>query len=408
MVNRLWTKDYILVCLTTFLMFLNYYYLLVTIPIYLIQDLQGSSAQAGLLVLLFYIAAIFIRPIAGKWIESYGIKKVFLASLTMYLGVALMYFFATSMMSLIILRLIHGIAFGMVTTTTGTIVANLIPPSKKGEGMGYYGLMMNISMALGPFLGLLAISQWGVSMMFGVSFASVLIGTVTGLLISIPKEEKKAEPEQVLKKKGINVKDLIEVSVLRISLVAFFFALVYSSIVSFVSVYAEERQLAEVASYFFIVYVIALIVTRPFTGKWFDQYGANVIMIPSIISFAIGLFLLSQANSAFIFLLSAAFIGFGWGTIFPSAQTVAIQIAPPKRRGVATATFLSTMDSGIGIGSFVVGILGGVIGYSTLYLYGAIFAFAGLIIYYFLHGKASRSLREVANEQQALELREIE
>ena len=408
MVNRLWTKDYILVCLTTFLMFLNYYYLLVTIPIYLIQDLQGSSAQAGLLVLLFYIAAIFIRPIAGKWIESYGIKKVFLASLTMYLGVALMYFFATSLMSLIILRLIHGIAFGMVTTTTGTIVANLIPPSKKGEGMGYYGLMMNISMALGPFLGLLAISQWGVSMMFGVSFASVLIGTVTGLLISIPKEEKKAEPEQVSKKKGINVKDLIEVSVLRISLVAFFFALVYSSIVSFVSVYAEERQLAEVASYFFIVYVIALIVTRPFTGKWFDQYGANVIMIPSIISFAIGLFLLSQANSAFIFLLSAAFIGFGWGTIFPSAQTVAIQIAHPKRRGVATATFLSTMDSGIGIGSFVVGILGGVIGYSTLYLYGAIFAFAGLIVYYFLHGKASRSLREVANEQQALELREIE
>ena len=134
--------------------------------------------------------------------------------------------------------------------------------------------------------------------------------------------------------KGINIKDLIEVSALRISLVAFFFALVYSSIVSFVSVYAEERQLTEVASYFFIVYVIALIVSRPFTGKWFDQFGANVIMIPSIISFAIGMFLLSQANSAFIFLLSAAFIGLGWGTIFPTAQTIAIQIAPSKRRGM--------------------------------------------------------------------------
>ena len=85
-------------------------------------------------------------------------------------------------------------------------------------------------------------------------------------------------------------------SPLRISLVSFFFALVYASIVSFVSVYAEELQLTEMASYFFIVYVIALLISRPFTGKWFDQYGANVIMIPSIISFALGMFLLSQAE----------------------------------------------------------------------------------------------------------------
>ena len=105
-------------------------------------------------------------------------------------------------------------------------------------------------------------------------------------------------------------------SALPISLVSFFFALVYASIVSFVSVYAEELQLTEIASYFFIVYVIALLISRPFTGKWFDQYGANVIMIPSIISFALGMFLLSQAEGAFLFLLSAAFIGLGWGHIF--------------------------------------------------------------------------------------------
>ena len=80
-------------------------------------------------------------------------------------------------------------------------------------------------------------------------------------------------------------------------------------------------------------------------------------MIPSIISFAIGMFLLSQASSAFIFLLSAAFIGLGWGTIFPTAQTVAVQIAPSNKRGLATATYLSTMDSGLAIGSVIVGIL---------------------------------------------------
>jgi MFS family permease len=198
----------------------------------------------------------------------------------------------------------------------------------------------------------------------------------------------------------LNIKDLIEISALRISLVSFFFALVYASIVSFVSVYAKELQLTEIASYFFIVYVIALIISRPFTGKWFDQYGANVIMIPSIISFAIGMFLLSQAEGAFLFLFSAAFIGLGWGTIFPSAQTIAIQVAPPERKGVATATFLSTMDSGIGIGSVIVGIVGAQIGYSSLYFYGSIMVLAGLIVYYFLHGKASRGLRDMASKQE--------
>ena len=180
----------------------------------------------------------------------------------------------------------------------GTIVA-AIPQGRKGEGMGYYGLMMNISMALGPFVGLLAINRWGSTIMFAISAASVVIGTFTALLITLPKDKKKETTERVVKKKRLNMKDLIEMSALRISLVSFFFALVYASIVSFVSVYAEELQLTEVASYFFIVYVIALIISRPFTGKWFDLYGANVIMIPCIISFAFGMFLLSQANCRF-------------------------------------------------------------------------------------------------------------
>jgi MFS family permease len=381
-------------------MFLNYYYLLVTIPIYLIQDLQGNAAQAGILVAIFYVAAILIRPIAGKWIETYGIKKIFLISLIIYLVAAFMYFFTTTLISLAVLRFVHGIGFGMITTSTGTIVASIIPNGRKGEGMGYYGLMMNISMALGPFVGLLAITQWGSSVMFIVSAVSVVIGTITGFLISLPKGEIKATTEKTVKQKGLKMKDLIEMSALPISLVSFFFALVYASIVSFVSVYAKELQLTEIASYFFIVYVIALLISRPFTGKWFDQYGANVIMIPSIISFALGMFLLSQAEGAFLFLLSAAFIGLGWGTIFPSAQTIAIQVAPPERKSVATATFLSTMDSGIGIGSVIVGIVGAQLGYSSLYFYSSIMVLAGLVVYYLLHGKTSRSPRDISNKQE--------
>ena len=137
------------------------------------------------------------------------LKRVFLASLIIYLGAAFMYFFTTSLISLAVLRFIHGIGFGMITTSTGTIVASIIPNGRKGEGMGYYGLMMNISMALGPFVGLLAITQWGSSVMFVVSAVSVVIGTITGLLISLPKERdqscnRKDSEEKRIKNEGSN------------------------------------------------------------------------------------------------------------------------------------------------------------------------------------------------------------
>ncbi|WP_102348838.1 MFS transporter [Bacillus sp. Marseille-P3661] len=391
MTDRLWTRDFLCVCATNFFMIFNYYFLLVTLPIYLIQDLQGPKSQAGLIVTVFFIAAIVIRPFTGQWIESLGIKKVFISALIIYLGSTLLYFFATSMISLLILRVFHGIGFGMITTATGTIVANIVPENRKGEGMGYYGLMINISMAIGPFLGLTAMYNWGITTMFTISAASVVIGTITGLMISLPTKENMGNATEVPKKKGIDLKVIFEVAALPISFVGLFFSIVYASIVSFVSVYADDIQLSDVASYFFIVYAIVLILSRPFTGRWFDKFGANVIMYPSIVCLALGMLFLSQANTAFLFLLSAAFIGIGWGTIFPSSQTIAIQMAPPERRSVATATFLFTLDTGIGIGSLLVGFVGASIGYSALYFYSSIFVLLGLIVYYVLHGKVSRN-----------------
>lgn len=397
MTNRLWTKDFICVCATNFFMILNYYYLLVTIPIYIIQDLHSPKSQVGLIVTVFFIAAIMIRPFAGQWMSSFGIRKVFLGALFLYFVSALLYFFTTSLISLLILRILHGIGFGMLTTATGTIVADLVPEKRKGEGMGYYGLMINISMAIGPFLGLTAIYSWGKGIMFGISLASVILGTLTGLFISLPKKAKR-DAEKISKKKGLNLKNLFEMSALKISIVGLFFGVIYSSIISFVSVYADDIHLSDVSSFFFIVYAIVLLLSRPFTGRWFDRYGANVIMYPAIISFAIGMLILSQASNAFLFLLSAACIGLGWGTIFPSSQTIAVQLAPSSRRGVATATFLSILDIGIGIGSLIVGFVGAGIGYSSLYFYFSIIGVLGIFVYYVLHGKTNRKIRILEKE----------
>jgi MFS family permease len=370
MTERLWTKNFISICITNFFLFLNFYYLLVILPIYSIQTLHGPESQAGLIVTVFLIAAILIRPISGKWIQRFGAQPIFIISILIFLVATILYFIPSTVFSLLLLRLFHGIGFGMSTTAAGTIVAEVVPDSRKGEGMGYYGLTMNPAMAIGPFLGLTALQLWGVGVMFTISTVFVLLGTISGLFIKLPKRNAPEARLQKEHKKGFNFKDIFEGSAVRISLVGCFFALVYSSVITFVSVYVkEEIGLAEIASFFFVVYSLILILSRPFTGKWFDRYGANMIIYPSIICFAFGLFLLSFADTSWLFLLSAAFVGLGWGTAFPSFQTVAIQLAPPTRRGMATATFLSIFDIGVGLGSFLVGIVGTTIGFSSLYYY---------------------------------------
>ena len=241
-------------------------------------------------------------------------------------------------------------------------------------------------MVIGPFLGLTAMQQWGYSFMFSISLIFSLCALGIAFFIKLPNNQHVSEKN--LSKSGFKLKDMFELSAIPISIVAALFAIIYSSVLSFVSVYSTELGLVEFASFFFVVYALVLLVSRPFTGKWFDHYGENFIIYPCILMFAIGMFLLSQTQSAFMFLFSAGLIGLGWGTLFPSFQTIAIQEAPPNQRGLATATFLSIFDLGIAFGSFFIGMIAIKVDFSSLYFYGSFLILFGLIIYYFLHGKS--------------------
>ncbi|MEA1012702.1 MFS transporter [Bacillus cereus] len=389
---KLWTKDFISIAITNFLVFITFYYLLVTLPIYALQELHGAESEAGLIITVFLIASILTRPLAGKWIEKSGKRIVFISSLLILSAASIFYFIPQSIIGLLTLRFFHGIGFGMATTATGAIVADLIPESRKGEGMGYYGLTLNLGMTIGPLLGLTVMQQAGTNVMFIINTLCSLFALIAGLFVKLPK--KTIMPEQTIKRKtGMKIGGYLESSAIPVSLVAAFFALVYSAIVSFVSIYAKEHNLVEVAGYFFVVYAVVLLISRPFTGKWFDSFGANLIIYPAILCFAVGTFLLSVSNTSLLFLSSAALIGLGWGTAFPSLQTIAIQVAPPEKRALATATFLSIFDLGFGIGSFIFGIAAANIDHGSLYFYCSFLTIIGIGVYYLLYGRiSSRSI----------------
>lgn len=389
---RLWTRDFISIAITNFLVFTTFFYLLVTLPIYALQELHGAESEVGLITAVFLIASILIRPFAGKWIEKAGKYIVFISSLIVLFAASILYFISQSIVSLLILRFFHGIGFGMATTATGTIVADLIPETRKGEGMGYYGLTLNLAMAIGPFLGLTVMQQAGTNVIFIINVLCALFALVAGLFVKLPK--KAFMQERVIERKtSMKIGDYLKTSSIPISLVSAFFGFIYSGIISFVSIYAKEQNLVEVAGYFFVVYAVVLLISRPFTGKWFDLFGGNIIIYPAILCFAVGTFLLSVSNTSLLFLASAALIGVGWGTVFPSFQTIAIQVAPPKKRALATATFLSIYDFGFGIGSFIFGIAAAKIDYGSLYFYCSFLILIGIGVYYLLHGRlSSRSI----------------
>lgn len=393
---KLWTKDFISVSSSNFFLFLTFYILLVTLPSYALDELHTSATEAGLMTTIFLLSAIISRPLAGQWLEHAGNKKVLLTALILFAVAAPLYLIPKTVIGFLVIRLLHGIGFGMATTAVGAIVADIIPAARRGEGMGYFVLSTNMAMVLGPFVGLMTIQQWGAKAMFILSIAIAIGALLTGLSVKIAKPEQDNQIEVL---SSFSIRGLFEASAVPIAIVGSFLAIVYSALLSFVSIYAVEIHVENVASLFFVVYAVVLLISRPFTGKWLDQYGPNVISYPCIVLFAIGMFVLSQSSGAVTFLIAAGLIGLGWGTLFPTFQTIAIQNAEPRKRGLATATFLSIYDIGIALGSLFVGMVAAKMDYSTLYFLCTFYVLVGAVLFYFLHTKKKAAAEKSTNSQ---------
>jgi len=151
--------------------------------------------------------------------------------------------------------------------------------------------------------------------------------------------------------------------------------------------YAIEIDLANAASFFFMVYALFLFLSRPFTGKLLDLKGDNIVIYPALIFFTLSLFLLYIVSSGFVLLLSGAFLALGFGTMMSSAQAIAIKESPRHRVGLATSTFFICLDTGVGVGPFLTGMIVPYVGLRGMYLILAIIVLFSIVMYYFLHGR---------------------
>ena len=253
--------------------------------------------------------------------------------------------------------------------------------------MGYFATSNNLAMAVGPFLGLIVMQHMEYYIIFIITTVLSVIALLTALTIKVSQQPIKREKLKLEFKLG----NFFERAAMPIGIFMLVVGLANSSILSFISAYAVEINLVNAASFFFMMYAIFLLLSRPFTGRLFDLRGENIVMYPSILLFGIGLLILSQANAGIFLLIAGGVIGVGFGTLQSSAQTIAVSLVPHRRVGLATATFYTLYDLGMGFGPFIIGYIIPLTGFRNLYLIMAAIAFIAIPIYYFLHGKKANT-----------------
>ncbi|WP_374666559.1 MFS transporter [Acinetobacter sp.] len=386
----LWTKNFVLVSAINFQLVLIFYLLVVVIVGYAVAELGASTAQAGLVSGLFIVGTLVGRLLVGQFLERFGRKTTLVAGLIGFLLFSFLYFVHFGVGMLLFVRFMHGFMMGIASSVLGTIIAQILPPARRGEGIGYYSMSSTLGTAIGPFLAIWMMLHIGYHAIFIVSSSIALSCLLVALIIQVPnlpQASKHLEPASAPVLKPSLLSRFVEPKALPIAFVMLLASICYSGVLSFINFYAKEIDLVETASFFFLTYAIAILISRPITGPLMDRKGANIIMYPAFVIMGAALILLSLANSAWVLLLCAALLGFGYGNIQSVCQTIAVKSTSIERMGFATSTFFIFLDAGLGFGPYFIGKALDYIGYSELYLYSAFAAFACIAVYFILHGR---------------------
>lgn len=382
--DRLWTRDYIFVCISAFMMSFSFFILVPTLPLYLKDTFGISQALVGVVLSCYVIAVLSVRPLAGFVADTLPRKSVYLASYALFVSSFLGYFFITQTLALfILLRIFHGFSFGMLTTAGNTLVIDVMPSSRRGEGLGYYGVTNNLAMAFGPMAGLFVIASGNYTLLFLTSLVTGSVGLILASLVRAPrkileKTEFKLSADRFFLKEG-----------LRACFAFFLLAMPYGMTTSYMALYAREVGITHNAGLFFTVMAAGLISSRLHSGKRVDKgFVTETIRLGICIAFigAVGEALLSSVASwsisaAYVtYFLTAFLFGYGYGTMFPAYNTLFINLAPNSRRATANATYLTGWDVGIGGGMLVGGMISGS-GYLYCYVLGAVFVVIALLFF---------------------------
>lgn len=365
--SNLWTKDFILFTISNTFLFSGFHIFLPTLPLYVLKQ-GGSSTDVGLLSAIFVFCAILIRFFTDYGIKKWGKKYYLYIGCILCFVAAISYILATTVPRLLSLRVVHGLGFGIATTLYATIVTDLIPQARRGEGIGYFGLGTTLAMAIAPGLGVWIVDNFSFNTLFIVATGSQILALACLSLCSISDDS----PVQLEMPQKVSFIDkLVEKDLWFQAFLSLLFGVCIGGVLNFIALLAQEAHIAN-AGAFFLMCTACIFLSRLVTGHIFDKKGPAWVIFPGAILFLAGFAVLAQSKSMTSFLIASALYGFDYGTIFPAIQTWMFNLVPPAKRSAASASFYNMIDIGNGVGSVALGVLAGKLGYASIYWCSAI------------------------------------
>ncbi len=385
----LWTKSFIMLMVGNLFVFMSFQMLIPTLPPY-IKSIGASGLEIGLVTALFSIGAVLSRPFIGFLLEYKARKPLVLIGAIALLAITIVYPLSSVVVIFLLFRFIHGLAWGWSTTVNGTAAVDVVPNSRLGEGMGYFGLSVTIGMIIAPSLG---IFLYQVTSFTNLIYISSALGIIAILLLSIVHYQT-PEAVQKTRKEDLSFSylgSLIEKSSWFPAFITIIVTFGYGSIVTFIVIFGEERGIDQIFLFYLFNAIMASL-SRPIAGKWFDQRGPKgLVLLCTFLTF-IGMWVLSFAHSNLFIILSGILFGVGFGSLIPTLQSWTLSMTPPHRRGVANGMFFSSIDLGIGLSGLVFGVLAQFVETAALFQISSGFLILGMIVTFF-YGRRRASIR---------------
>ena len=382
MKDKLVTSSYCFILAANFLLYFGFWLLIPVLPFYLSEVFSAGNSTIGIILSCYTVAALCIRPFSGYFLDSFARKPLYLMAYFIFMTMFAGYIIAGSLTLFIMFRIIQGVSFGMVTVGGNTVVIDIMPSSRRGEGLGYYGLSNNIAMAVGPMSGLF-LHDAGMSFttIFCCSLGSCMAGFVCASLVKTPyKPPVRREPislDRFILLKGIPA----GISLLLLSIP-------YGMTTNYVAMYAKQIGINATTGFFFTFMAIGMAISRIFSGKIVDRGKITQVISAGLYLVVFSFFLLSACVylisnmvCTIVFFSVALLLGVGFGIMFPAYNTLFVNLAPNSQRGTATSTYLTSWDVGIGIGMLTGGYIAEVSTFDKAYLFGACLTIVSMLYF---------------------------
>jgi len=349
----LFTRNFIFSWLSNLLLSISFYMMMPVLPFYLIDNLGTSGSVTGIVLSLYMVAALLIRPFSGYIVDTFSRKPLYLFCYGAFTAIMGGYVVVASLTGFIILRILHGFSFGLSAVSGNTLAIDVMPANRRGEGIGYYGMGTYIAMAIGPAAGLWFYQNYSFEIFFLSAFAISLVGFITAIGIKAPR----LETVPVKEKQPLSLDRFILVKALPCALLLFTVAIAYGSLTNYIGIYCETIPTVGNAGLFFVIVSGGVVLSRLISARSLNNGKIVQSICIGAVFFLAAYMLFTFCIGKTIFYISAFLLGTGFGYISPAFQTLFINMAQHDQRGTANATYFTVFSFGLGLGIAIGGFI---------------------------------------------------